>query len=189
MAMVFEDAYGQTPATASLNFVAPSIGVILVAQSNPWLGNMIYKRLTSRASDKKAQPEFRLPLLLPAAVLIVVGLLWYGWSAQYQLHVVMPNVGAVLLVAGTNTQFFCVNQYLIDTYTLHAASALGAATILRGVFGFGVPLMAPEMFAALGLGLGMTILAIGAAVIGLAGMWIVWTSGRRLRETSQFARK
>lgn len=189
MAMVYEGVYGQKPATASLNFLAPSIGVIVMAQINPRVGNIIYKRLTSRASDKKALPEFRLPLLFPATVLTVVGILWYGWSAQYKLHVVMPNVGAVLLTAGTNVLFFCVNQYLIDTYTLHAASALGAATILRGIFGFAVPLVAPEIFAVLGLGLGMTILAIVAVVIGLPGMFIMWYWGHRLREKSLFARK
>lgn len=48
----------------------------------------------------------------------------------------------------------CVNQYLIDTYTLLAASALGAATIVRGVFGLAVPLVAPEILAGLGLDLG-----------------------------------
>lgn len=187
--MVYEGVYGQKPATASLNFLAPSIGVIIVSQINPRVGNLIYRRLASRTSDKIALPEFRLPLLLPATVLTIVGLLWYGWSAQYSLHVVMPNVGAVLLTAGTNMQFFCINQYLIDTYTLHAASALGAATILRGVFGFVVPLIAPEMFAALGLGLGMTILAIGGTVIGLPGMGIMWYMGHKLREKSLFARK
>lgn len=189
MAMVYEDRYGQKPATASLNFLAPSIGVIVMSQINPRVGNLIYKRLTSRAPDNKALPEFRLPLLLPASVLTVVGLVWYGWSAQYRLHVVMPNVGAVLLTAGTNMQFFCINQYLIDTYTLHAASALGAATILRGVFGFVVPLIAPEMFAALSIGLGMTILAIGAAVIGVPGMFVTWYWGHTLRSKSLFARK
>lgn len=189
MAMVYEGVYGQKPATASLNFLAPSIGVIIVAQINPRVGNLIYRRLTSRASDKKACPEFRLPLLLPATVLTAAGLLWYGWSAQHKLHVVMPNIGAVILTAGTNMQFFCINQYLIDTYRLHAASALGATTILRGVFGFVIPLIAPEMFSALGLGLGMTILAIGTAAIGLPGMFIAWYWGPRLRRKSLFARK
>lgn len=189
MAMVYEGIYDQEPATASLNFLASSIGVIVVSQINPRVGNLIYKRLTSRASDQKALPEFRLPLLLPATALTVAGLLWYGWSAQYSLHVVMPNVGAVLLTAGTNIQFFCINQYLIDTYRLHAASALGAATILRGIFGFAVPLMAPGMFSALGLGLGTTILAIGTAVIGVPGMCVMWYMGRQLREKSLFARK
>lgn len=189
MAMVYEGVYDQKPATASLNFLAPSIGVIIVSQINPRVGNLIYTRLTARAADKKALPEFRLPLLVPATGLVLAGLLWYGWSAQARLHVVMPNVGAVLLTAGTNMQFFCVNQYLIDAYRLHAASALGAATILRGVFGFVVPLVAPALFSALGLGLGMTVLAIGTAAIGVPGIYVMWFMGKNLRDKSLFARK
>lgn len=200
--MVYEGVYNQKPATASLNFLPSSISVIIISQINPRVGNLIYKRLTcarahpdignnnnNNCPKAAGRPEYRLPLLLPATLSATVGLLWYGWSAQQRLSVVMPNIGTVLVTAGTTMQFYCVNQYLLDTYRLHAASALAATTIFRGVCGFGIPLLAPPLFDVLGVGMGMTILAIGAAGVGVPGMFIVWRWGQILREKSLLARR
>ncbi|KAK7704458.1 hypothetical protein SLS57_010499 [Botryosphaeria dothidea] len=169
MPLVWEGVYNQKPAIASLNYLPSSIGVIVMSQITPRLGNVIYKRLLARSPHNNALPEFRVPLLFPATLLTLVGLLWYGWSAEEKLRVVMPNIGTVIFMAGTNMTFFCINQYLIDTYTLHAASALGAATVLRGICGFCIPLFAPKMFEELGFGVGNTILAVAAVVIGFPG--------------------
>lgn len=184
MPIVYEGVYGQQPAIASLNYLPPTIGVIVTSQINPLIGDAIYKRLIAREPSNKAHPEFRIPLLFPATILAAIGLLWYGWSAQQKLHVVMPNVGAVLLTIGTNVSFYCVNQYLIDAYSVHAASALGAATILRGVFGFVIPLIAPQTFTALGFGVGNSILAVVAVVIGFPTMFLIWRWGASLRRKS-----
>lgn len=189
MPMVYEGVYGQKPAIASLNYLPATIGVMVLSQINPPISNIIYRYLTARAPDKKAQPEFRVPLLLPATAFAMVGLLWYGWSAQEKLHVVMPNIGTVLFTIGTNGSFYCVNQYLIDAYAVHAASALGAATILRGAFGFVIPLFAPRMFTALGFGVGCSILAALAVVIGFPSALLAWRWGAILREKSLFAKK
>lgn len=189
MPMVFGGVYGQSPAVISLNYLPSSIGVIVLSQIVPRLANMLYKRLTARQPDQKALPEFRIPLLFPATVLALTGLLWFGWSAQHQLPVAMPNIGAVLLTAGTYVTNFCINQYLIDTYTVHAASALGAATIFQGVFGFVIPFVAPRMVSGLGLGVGMSVLAGVVLLVGMPGAVVVWKWGARLREKSLLARK
>lgn len=189
MPLVWEGVYNQKPAIASLNYLPSSIGVIVMSQITPRLGNVIYKRLLARSPHNNALPEFRVPLLFPATLLTLVGLLWYGWSAEEKLRVVMPNIGTVIFMAGTNMTFFCINQYLIDTYTLHAASALGAATVLRGICGFCIPLFAPKMFEELGFGVGNTILAVAAVVIGFPGALMVWKYGPALREKSLYARK
>lgn len=187
--MVYEGVYGQKPAVASLNYLPATIGVVFLSQVNPPLGNIIYRRLAARAPDGRARPEFRVPLLFPATALAAAGLLWYGWSAQARLHVAMPNAGTVIFTIGTNGSFYCVNQYLIDAYAVHAASALGAATILRGVFGFVIPMFAPRMFTALGFGVGSSVLAALAFVIGFPSALLVWRWGPMLREKSLFAEK
>jgi len=84
--------------------------------------------------------------------------------------------------------FYSIQAYLIDAFTLHAASgvisasfksafslrlthflvttALAAATFLRSLAGFGFPLFAPTMYKALGYGKGDTILAAAAIALG-----------------------
>lgn len=49
-----------------------------------------------RAKKEKhgdASPEVRLEGLIPAAVCIPIGLFWYGWSAEKQIHWIMPIIG------------------------------------------------------------------------------------------------
>jgi hypothetical protein len=59
-----------------------------------------------------------------------------------------------------------MQTYVIDGFTLHAASALAAVSFLRSLAGFGFPLFAPAMYAALGHGKGDTVLAVVAIVLG-----------------------
>jgi hypothetical protein len=65
------------------------------------------------------------------------------------------------------TQFLTVFlRYVIDAFTLHAASALAAVAFLRSICGFGFPLFAPAMYKSLGYGTGDSILAVVAIVVG-----------------------
>lgn len=49
--------------------------------------------------------------------------------------------------------------YLVDAFTIYAASALAATTIMRSVMAAVLPLAAPKMYAALGIGWGNSLLA------------------------------
>lgn len=91
-------------------------------------------------------------------------------------------MGAGVILASQGIQ-----TYIIDSYSLHAASgksassfirttadpltpmhsALAAVTFLRAFAGFGFPIFAPGMFKALGYGVGNTVLAVVVAVIGI----------------------
>jgi hypothetical protein len=96
--------------------------------------------------------------------------------------------GIALVGAGVFTTIQSIQAYLIDAFTLHAASgvafalqssaftswltyflvfiALAAATFLRSLTGFGFPLFAPKLYSTLGYGKGDTILAAAAIVLG-----------------------
>jgi hypothetical protein len=62
--------------------------------------------------------------------------------------------------------FQSIQTYVVDAFTLHAASALAAVIFLRSIAGFGFPLFAPIMYEKLGYGNGDTILACAAIVLG-----------------------
>lgn len=59
-----------------------------------------------------------------------------------------------------------IQSYVIDAFTLHAASGLAAVNFLRAMAGFGFPLFAPAMYQALGYGKGNTLLAVLGIVLG-----------------------
>ena len=125
--------------------------------------------------------------MIPGAILVPTGLFIYGWSAQYHVFWFVPDLGAFLFAAGTIIGFQCVQTYIVDSYQRYAASAVGAATFLRSLAGFGFPLFARAMFDALGLGWGNSLLAFIGIGIGIPAPFLLWKYGEGLRKRSQFA--
>lgn len=85
--------------------------------------------------------------------------------------------------------FVCIQTYIVDAFTLHAASALAAVTFWRSCAGFGFPLFAPAMYNALGYGKGDSILGAVAIVIGCPAPRLFWHYGERIRAASKYAQK
>lgn len=74
--------------------------------------------------------------------------------------------------------------YLIDSYTIFAASALAATTILRSVMAAMLPLAAPKMYATMGLGWGNSLLAfLAMACIPIPLLLIKY--GERMRKANE----
>ena len=65
----------------------------------------------------------------------------------------------------TLASFQSATTYLVDAYTIHAASALGAVFVLRSLTGFGFPLFAPAVFEALGYGRRSSVFGFVAVAI------------------------
>lgn len=61
--------------------------------------------------------------------------------------------------------FMVMNTYLVDTFTLYAASATAATTVLRAIFGAVLPLAGLPMYNALGLGWGNSLLGFVALAL------------------------
>jgi hypothetical protein len=151
---VWVEEYGQRPAIASLNYISLAMGFGLATQICAPVNDrvslapamlvptnaliwQIYANLKAQ-NGGLGLPEFRVPLMIPGAILVPLGLIWYGWSIQYRLHWIMPNFGAILFGAGVIISMQCCTSYIIDVYTLHAASAVAATTVLRALAGFGM---------------------------------------------------
>lgn len=184
--MLWEKTYGMSIGIGSLNFISMGLGFFLGTQITAPLNDALYRRLKAR-NNGVGKPEFRVPLMVPASLLVPVGLFWYGWSAQHRLHWIMPNIGAAIFCAGTIVGFQCIQTYLVDSYTRYAASAIAAATVLRSLAGFGFPLFAPAMYGALDFGWGNSLLGFIALALGVPGPFMLWKFGEKLRGKSAYA--
>ncbi|KAK3940934.1 bicyclomycin resistance protein [Diplogelasinospora grovesii] len=155
---VFTQYYGFTTSTVGLVFLGLGIGSMM---------GLIYFSFTSdRAIKKKAEkdgqgmkPEYRLAPLPVGAVLLPVGFFIYGWTAQYHVHWIVPILAHLLIGMGNVIIFMALNMALIDSFTIYAASALAANTMVRSIFGAVLPLCGLRMYQALGLGWGNSLLA------------------------------
>lgn len=180
--------YHQSTGIQGLNYLSLGLGYFLGAQVCAPLQDRIYAALKRRyvPDGGPGRPEFRVPLMIPSAVLLPAGLLIYAWTAEKHTHWIGPNIGATILGTATIISFQCLQGYAVDSYTRYAASAVGAMTVLRSLAGFGFPLFAPAMYARLGYGIGGTVLAACAVAVGWPSPVFLWLYGPRLRTKSKF---
>jgi hypothetical protein len=54
----------------------------------------------TKAKDVLRAPEASIPMMIPGAAAIHIGLLLYGWSVQTRLHYIVPIVGIGLIGIG-----------------------------------------------------------------------------------------
>lgn len=78
-----------------------------------------------------------------------------------------------------------VSTYLVDAYTVYAASAMAANTVFRSLAGAVLPLAGGKMYETLGLGWGNSLLAFIA--LALSPLPIVFYKyGERIRTSKRF---
>lgn len=182
LTLVFELDYGFSQGTVGLTFLGIGIGSMLGIVIFGALSDRLVKAL-SKGGEMK--PEYRLPPLIPGSLFIPMGLFWYGWSAQHHLHWIMPIIGTMWVGFGMLATFMPIQTYLVDAFTVHAASAIAANTVLRSAVGAFLPLAGPAMYKALGLGWGNSLL--GFIAIALAPISIFFYKyGERVRKHPRF---
>ncbi|KAI5825467.1 MFS general substrate transporter [Schizophyllum commune Tattone D] len=186
---IFEgETYHESVGIAGLHYIAFGLGVSLASQINARMLDRIYVYFKNR-NEGKGEPEFRLPSMVPGTILLPAGLIVTGWAAQKAVHWIVVDIGLFLVGGGMILNFQCIQTYVIDAFTLHAASGLAAVSFLRSLAGFGFPLFAPSMYAALGVGWGDTLLAFVAIIVGCPAPWIFWYYGKKIRAKSRYAHK
>jgi hypothetical protein len=78
-----------------------------------------------------------------------------------------------------------IQLYLVDAFTIYAASALAANTVLRSLVGALLPLAGRTMYMALGLGWGNSLLAfIALAMCPIPFIFYIY--GERIRTSPRF---
>ena len=145
------------------------------------------KTLTKMAAKNggELKPEYRLPPMIPGATMIPVGLLIYGWTAQYRVFWFVPLIGTFLIGFGMISVFTPIGTYLVDAFSVYAASATAANTVLRSIGGGLLPLTGPRMYEALGQGWGNTLLA-GVSILMMGMILLAIMFGERIRTNPRF---
>ncbi|KAI1314110.1 cycloheximide resistance protein [Xylaria venustula] len=189
MTEVFQGQYGFSTQLVGLSFLGLGVGSLL--------GVIIYSATSDKYISKKAaeadklaeetgtekqgmKPEYRLPLLPVGAICIPIGLFIYGWPAQYKVHWIVPIIGTGFTGIGNILIFFSIQTYLVDAFTVYAASALASNTIIRSIAGGVLPLAGLSLYERLGYGWGNSVLAF-IAIVFLPVSFILLKYGENLR--------
>ncbi|KAI9762421.1 MAG: hypothetical protein M4579_000397 [Chaenotheca gracillima] len=188
--VVFSTNHGFQPWQIGISFMGLLVGMLCGIATDPfWHRN--YQRLVARKEAEGgepggSEPEFRLPPAVLGAVLIPVGLFWFGWTTYSSIHWIVPIIGSAIFGMGTLLVFSGTFTFLVDAYPLYAASALGANSFTRSSFAAAFPLFGVQMYEKLGYQWATSILAF----LTLAMMpfpYIFYKYGKRIRGTSRFA--
>ncbi|KAH8651410.1 multidrug resistance protein [Xylariales sp. PMI_506] len=162
--LVFEGDYGFSLGISGLVYIGMglgcAIGTIWYGLFSDWLVQRLAKR-----NGGVTKPEHRLPSLVIASLLVPTGLFWYGWSAQAKTHWIVPIIGTGVLGAGIQIMMTSISTYLVDAFTVYAASAMAASALLRSLFGSLLPLAGNALFGTLGVGWGSSLLAFITVVM------------------------
>ncbi|KAL2857218.1 major facilitator superfamily domain-containing protein [Aspergillus pseudoustus] len=172
--------YGQSVEISGLHYIACAIGEILGSQICAKVMDRLYHRMTVR-SERTHSPELRLPSIIPGTILAPLGLLFYGWTAQYRLHWAVVDLGIMVALLGMQIQDMPLTAYVMEAYPEHVSSAMAASQFMRSLTAFLFPLFAPSMYDVMGYGWGNSTVAFITILIGVAGPWVLWVFGERLR--------
>ena len=180
------EKYHESRGVSGLNYISLGLGPIIGAQIAALLSDRIYNGLTKKHNNE-GQPEYRIWLMFPGSLMVPIGLLWYGWSAEAHSQWIVPNLGILLYSCGGILCFQCIQTYVVDAYTTYAASAMAAISFGRCILAFVLPLMAKRLYNGLGYGWASTLLAFIAIGLGVPAPFLFWRYGAALRAKSEYA--
>lgn len=91
---VYEREYGFSTGTAGLSYIGIGVGMFLgIGIFGATSDRLLKERQQKLGEGEKVPPEVRLEGLIAPAFCIPIGLFWYGWSADKQVHWIMPIIG------------------------------------------------------------------------------------------------
>lgn len=185
---LFIDQYGQSQSISSLHYIAIAIGASAAAQGGGRLMDWSYRRLTAHHGGV-GKPEFRVPYVVPGIIITPLGLLLYGWTAQYVVAWPAVDVGAAVFVLGDFMVSQMLYAYQLDEFVEHGASANAATRVLSYTLGFAFPIFAPGLYKRLGYGWGNSMLVFLWFVLCFPLPVVFWLWGDKLRAVGRGAKE
>ncbi|KAB8277201.1 major facilitator superfamily domain-containing protein [Aspergillus minisclerotigenes] len=132
------------------------------------------------------RPENRLWFAMLGAPFIPIGLFWMGWTDYEKISIWSPILASTIFGFGTITVFISSYMYVIDSYDIYAASALGFMTVSRYCAAGGMTVVGIPFYRNLGVQYTLTILAC-ISVLMTPVPYVFWFWGSRIRGMSRFA--
>lgn len=185
--IVYAD-FGFSDKQASLTFLAAAVGVICSFFTRIY----DYRVFMSRRRQRRSlAPEDKLFGLLLGAPALAVGLWWFAWTIPPAVTHVNWSVSVVALILigyALNEIDTILGGYLVDSYTIYAASAWAASALARTLLCATFPLFTQQMFNNLTSNIAASVLAALATLFCVAPPLFKWY-GFHIRLKSKFAKQ
>ncbi|KAJ5886812.1 uncharacterized protein N7473_009486 [Penicillium subrubescens] len=198
---IFTDVHGLSQGLTNIVWVAMYVGISLAT----FLVFPIYK-WTKKAFTQAAQavngadpavdahaldgvhtqPEIRLWFAMFGAPAIPISLFWMGWTDFESISVWSPILASSLFGFGTICVFISSYMYVIDSYSVYAASALGFMTVSRYCAAGGMTVVGIPFYQNMGVHWTLTILGCISALL-VPVPYVFYMYGPVIRRWSRYA--
>ncbi|KAJ5569597.1 uncharacterized protein N7459_009027 [Penicillium hispanicum] len=182
--IVFQEVRGWSEGVGGLAFLGILVGMV-IAVLYTFPENARYAKKCSQTTDRLA-PEVRLPPSMVGGVALPIGLFWFAWTNYPSIHWMASVAAGAPFGFGMVLVFLSVFNYLIDSYTIFAASVLAANSALRSLFGMAFPLFTTYMYSNLGIHWASSIPAF-LSLVCVPFPFIFYKYGAQIRQRCKFA--
>lgn len=148
MPIVYNEDRGWNEGVGGLAFIGIAVGIILGLVYAIYDNNGRYMKLFL---SKTASAESRLPPAIFGAIALPVGMFAFAWTNYPNIHWSVSIILSAPFGFGCVLVILPIINYLIDSYTVYAASVLAAAAIFRSIVGAVFPLFTTQMYNNLGI--------------------------------------
>ncbi|CVK87854.1 related to mfs-multidrug-resistance transporter [Fusarium mangiferae] len=182
--IVFQDLRGWNPAVSQLPVLGQAVGAVF--------GLLMVRYHTRRRKAKmdigrEMVPEDHMVLAMIGGVGLPISMLWLCWSAQYNsAHWIVPTAGGTVLATCLMLIHVSCFSYVADTYADYAASVIASNLVARCISSAGAPVFTSQMFEALGVGGGGSLIAGVAALLAVIP-FLFYRYGHAIRSRSKYA--
>ncbi|EAW16944.1 MFS transporter [Aspergillus fischeri NRRL 181] len=148
MPIVYNEQRGWSEGIGGLAFMGIAVGIIIGLVYAIYDNN---RRYTNLLLSNTATAESRLPPAIVGAVALPVGMFAFAWTNNPRIHWSVSIILSAPFGFGCVLVILPIVNYLIDAYTIYAASVLAAAAIFRSIVGAVFPLFTTQMYSSLGI--------------------------------------
>jgi multidrug resistance protein len=182
--IVYQQGRGWNQGVGGLSFLGIMVGMLFaIAYTIP--ANKRYIKI-EKAHGGFAPPEARLTGALVGSIALPIGLFWFAWTNSPSVHWMVSIAAGVPFGFGMVLVFLSIMNYLIDAYTIFAASVLAANSVLRSCFGAAFPLFTTYMYQDLGIHWASSVPAF-LALACVPFPFLFYKYGPAIREKCKFA--
>lgn len=183
--LVYATSYDFDLQQSGAVFAAVCVGGILSTVLSIYQDKWAVKKFGSRFTKS---PEGRLWFTCAEALLMPIGMFWFGWSCYSFVHWIVPTIALGALTMGIFSIFLATFNYMADVYQSYASSALAGAGVCRNFLAAVFPLIANRMFTKLGFQAASSLLGGVGFLLATGPILLIWF-GPRIRLKSKVARQ
>ncbi|ORY13731.1 benomyl/methotrexate resistance protein [Clohesyomyces aquaticus] len=184
--IVYRQGFGWNEGVSGLPFIGVAIGMVSALAYTILYDNKRYLACVKRSPNGFAAPEDRLPPAIVGGIVLPIGLFWFAWTNYPTLPWAASVAAGIPFGFGMVLIFLSIMNYLIDAYTIFAASVLAGNGIIRSLFGAAFPLFTIQMYRNLGIHWASTIPAF-LALACLPFPFLFYKYGAQIRKKCKYA--